>query len=187
MTGYPTLLFAGLSAALAWAAPVAAQNAVDLGKGYDYVFYGWSPAYGPGGEGNRAMLLMDLDDTPGTQPPPPVGADFAKNFKALVENATTSGRLDVDSYTAHRVPGWELLNAPGGTPYRWRFTTSEGPRNPDAGEPRIEQNAIYEYYNRHYLRSVMDIVHKGAWTRYLTNCDFEDCEVAEPDYRPQTN
>ncbi len=186
MTG-KTVLHVWLTAALAWAAPAAAQDTTDLGKGYDYVFYGWSPAYGPGGPGNRAMLLMDLDDTAGTEPAPPVGASFDKNFKTLVENSQTSGRLDEHSYTAHRVPGWELLNAPDGTPYRWRFTTSEGPRATDPGEPRIEQNAIFEYYDQHYLRSVMDVVHNGAWTRYLTNCEFEDCRVEEPEYRTQPN
>jgi hypothetical protein len=172
-----------LAVVLAAALPAAALEIPDPGKGYDYVFYGWCPAYGEGGPGNRAMLLMDLDDTVAVDPPQG-GADFAKNFKTLVANDQTSGRLDVASYTAHRVPAWESLNSPGGTPYRWRFTTSGGPRD-QLGEPRIEQNAIFEYYDRHYLRSVMDVVHDDAWTRYLTNCGFEDCAVAEPPYWQQ--
>lgn len=174
MTGQ--IPFFGLMAAtLVCATPALAQdqNFADRDKGYDYVFYGYSPAYGAGGPGNRAMLLMDIGDpsTPSLQ-----SAGFAKNFNVLAANAKTSGELEAKSDTAHQIPSWELLNTQDGAPYRWRFILNDG--------LRIEQNAIFEPKNNHYLRSVMDVVHNGAWTRYLTDCVVPNCnvDVQDPDY-----
>ena len=165
--GRRILLLSLVALALSLASSLAARagDPSDPGKGYDYVLYGFSPPYGPDGEGNRAMLLLDID---GLDSPRPSSLD--RHFKLLVENATTSGRLDVESYTQHAFPTTvdTLLGSPDNFPTRYVFIYS------GAGGI-IHHNVALEALMRHYLRSVVDVVHNAARTRYLVNCQPLDC------------
>lgn len=144
----------------------------DPGKGYDYVFFGYAPAMGAGGPGNRAMLLLDIDDAKSPRPNP----DGAQ-FKLLVENARFSGRLDVKSQVEPATPiapDYFRLSGTVINPQRVLFTY-RGPA--EQGNVSIQGDALLEANNLHYLRAVIDVVHNGIRTRYLVNCEPFNCDV----------
>ncbi|ESQ17090.1 MAG: hypothetical protein N838_12180 [Thiohalocapsa sp. PB-PSB1] len=152
----------------------------DPGKGYDYVFYGYSPPFTPPLENSRVMLLLDIDD-----PLSPRKSSRDKCFKLLAYNPTRVDRIDLFSYTEHTTPTMPpgifiVDDQQDSAPERWVFIYSG---NDAAGDTyRINHNAILEPYARSYLRSVIDVVHTpgGQATsrvRFLANCEFNDCDV----------
>lgn len=150
---------------------VSAEKFPDPGKGYDYVFFGYSPAMGEGGVGNRAMLLIDID---GVNSPRhnPEGAQF----KLLVEDARFTGRLDILSVVEPATPVAPDYFRLSGTilnPQRAMFTyrgVAEG------GAVNIQGDALLEANNLHYLRAVMD-VHYIKRNRYVVNCLPNKCDA----------
>lgn len=167
-----------LSCALALPAVSEARDPiVDTGKGFDYVFYGYSPPNpGPVVEGssrNRAMLLLDIDK-PGPPRPYPAGPQF----KLLAESPVGSGELEVLTIkpTVHT-----LIGAQDNNPVRFVFTF-RGKADNDGGAVLVQSDAALEANGLHYLRDVVDVVHKSRRTRYLVNCDTPICNVLERPY-----
>lgn len=144
----------------------------DPGKGFDYVLYGYSAAFGNGAPGNRAMLLLDIDDPTSSRPYP-----AGPKFKLLADNAVTSGVLEVlaTSPATHTLIGVQDSN-----PARFLFTFTGTASN--GGSVIIAVDAALEANNLHYLRAVVDVVHKGMRTRYQVDCPPFVCDVPERPY-----
>ena len=163
------LVLAWLVAALLSPQSVPAIDPPDPGKGYDYVFFGYSPAMGAGGPGNRAMLLLDIDGANSPRANPD-----GTQFKLLVENERFSGRLDVRSVVEPVTPDTFRMSGTVQDPQRVLFTYRGAA---EQGNVTIQGDALLEANNLHYLRAVIDVVHAGGRTRYLVNCEPFNCDV----------
>lgn len=149
-----------------------ATDPPDPGKGFDYVFYGYSAPFGAGAPGNRAMLLMDIDN-----PSSPRAYPAGPKFKLLANNAVMSGVLEVNATSPNTRT---LIGVQDSNPARYLFTFTGTASN--GGSVIIQADAALEANNLHYLRAVVDVVHKGMRTRYQVNCQPFNCEVPERPY-----
>lgn len=157
---------------LIWPSVSSARDPADPGKGFDYVFYGFSPPNpSPVAEGssrNRAMLLLDIDEA-GSPRPYPAGP----KFKLLVESPVGSGELEVLTSS----PVWHrLIGKQDDHPARFIFSYF-GAADNDGGALIIRSDAALEANGQHYLRDVIDVAHKRKRTRYRVNCETFDCDV----------
>lgn len=157
--------------------PATAIDPGDPGKGFDYVFWGYSPPYGNGGSGNRAFLAIDIDE-PNSPRPYPGGPEF----KLWVENDDNSGRLDVNTITPNER---HVLLPPLKQTDPERFIISHRENDPLQGNILTRSNSVLEPYNQHYLRSYIDVVHNNMRTRYLVDCpEFNCAEVLDENPYP---
>jgi hypothetical protein len=167
----------GLLIAMLASPALEARDPADPGKGFDYVFYGFDPALPSqimeGSSRNRAMLLIDIDKA-GSPRPYPGGP----KFKFLAESTVGSGVLEVLTKTPTR---HTLIGPQDNHPVRFVFTFRGAADN--GGNVAINEDAALEANARHYLRAVVDTVHRDRRTRYLANCPTFVCDVPARAYR----
>lgn len=157
--------------------PVLARDPPDPGKGFDYVFFGYSPPLlkniVEGSSQNRDMLLLDIDK-PGSPRPYPDGP----KFKLLSESPTASGILEI---LARLPTKHTLIGVQDNHPERFVFTFKGGVAD-NGGAVTVNSDSALEANGQHYLRSVVDVVHKNKRTRFLANCPTFVCDVPERPY-----
>ena len=144
--------------------PAGAIEPDDPGKGFDYVFWGYSPPFSNGDADNRAVILLDIDD-PASPRPYPEGPTFK-----LQAASPAFGRVEVEQ--DH--PAVHVLIGPQTGPSRFILDHTDAATN-----TRVRANSLLEPYDRHYLRSVIDVVHEFRRTRFVADCPDGQC--AEPE------
>jgi len=178
----PFVLVVTLGIFLLWPDISIARDPDDPGKGFDYVFFGFSPPLPKvkvdGSWQNRAMLLQDIDgkDKNGNQ----LTARFVNDqpkFKLMSESTTGSGVLE--TVTLRLQPNFYKLIWDQ-DPVRFVFAYIGDPRpgsEPPSGEQiTVQSDSALEANGQHYLRSVVDLIHKGKRTRYLVDCPNAVCD-----------
>ena len=170
-------LIALLCCLLVWPSMTVARDPADFGKGFDYVFYGFSPPNPSpiveGSSRNRAMLLLDIDKANSPRPYP-----AGPKFKLLGESTVGSGELEVLTTSPSR---HTLIGVQDNHPVRFIFTYN-GVADNDGGALMIRSDAALEANGGHYLRDFIDVVHKFRRTRYRVNCEAFDCDVPPRPY-----
>lgn len=160
----------------------------DPGKGFDYVFYGYSPPLPQnvvdGSSLNRAMLLQDIDGTylDGYKLPGRPG-NLRPRYK-LMSESPTSGVLETYTPTMTHAPRANIFTLQMDGSYPARFVFAFRGVATTAGESiTVESNSALEAEGQHYLRDVLDLIHNGRRTRYVTDCPNNRCgETLAVDY-----